>query len=196
MFAGMLLPLAAVVLLILIFRLGVSWPKHIRDRSRLWRLRGLVIAGLGAYAGLFFMPIFSSQDAFTLGLKKYAQANVDIPAIQAWLRTVDPKDCWGDRLDIRIDALSEAEQATWPEAIKSLKPPCIVNLYLDADRRPVVRLEWGGFDEAYGIVVGSIDWEIPETRLGREETTNESTFHKPDYTRPLAPGAYVWYDVY
>jgi len=194
-FMGMMLPLAGILLLILIFRLGVSWPKCIRDRRRLWKLRGLVIAALGLYGGLFFVRIWPSPDAFTLGLREYYGLNVDIPAIQTWLRTVDPEDCWGEQLTIRIDALPEAEQARWPEAIKAMKPACLVRLYLDADRRPVVRLEWGGFDEAWGIVIGSIDWEIPRTRLRREEMTEQSAFYeRADYVRPLAPGAYVWYD--
>lgn len=194
MLMGMLCPLAAILLLILFFRLSVSWSKHIADPKRRWILRGFVIVALALGIRLFFSPIWSSGEAFTLGLKEcYAHLNVDVPAIQAWLRTVDPEDCLGDRLRIRTDALPKAEQAKWPEAIKTLKPASEVRLYLDIDRRPVIRLDWGGADEGYGIVIGSSDWEIPERQPTREEMDEQSAFCKPRYTRPLAPGAYVWY---
>jgi hypothetical protein len=196
MFAGMLLPLAGIFLLILVFRLAVSWPRRMANRRRLWKLRGLVIGGLSLYAGLFFLPVFSSQDAFTLGLKKYAQSNVDVPTIQAWLKTVDPKDCMGDMLKIRVDALPDAEKAHWPEAIKSLKSG-LVSLHLDSERRPVVRLEWGGWDEAWGVMVGSAEMETPKTKLMRGDVIwRHALYERGHYTRPLASGVYVWYNVY
>jgi hypothetical protein len=86
---GMLLPFAAILLLILILRLSVTWSKRITDRKKRWKLRGLVIATLGLYGVVFVASIRSSGGQFTLGLQEYAQANVDVPAIQAWLRTVN-----------------------------------------------------------------------------------------------------------
>jgi hypothetical protein len=190
---GMLLPLAAILLLILLFRLCVTWSKRITDRKRRWMLRGLVIAILGLYGGVLRATIRSSGEAFTLGLQEYARANVDVPAIQAWLGTVDPRDCLGDMLKLNIETLPEAEQAQWPEAVRSLKPQ-LVSLHLDASRRPVVRLEWGGFDEEYGIVVGSLDTEVLKTRSTREDVTDPKVFHQYAHcTRPLAPGACVYY---
>jgi hypothetical protein len=184
---------AAVLLLILLFRLTVTWSKRITDRKRRWMLRGLVIALLGLYGGVFRATIRSSGEAFMLGLQEYARANVDVPAIQAWLRTVDPKDCLGDQLRIPIEAMSKAEQARWPEAIKSLKP-MEVGLYLDSARRPVVRLIWGGFDEDYGVVVGNVDMEVIGTQPAQAEATYPSAFYEhAHYMRPLAPCAYVYY---
>jgi hypothetical protein len=189
----MLFPLAAILLLILLLRLSFTWSKRIRDRKRCWMLRGLVIATLGLYGGVFRATIRSSGEAFTLGLQEYAQANVDVPTIQAWLQTVDARDCLGDQFRIPIEAMSEAEQARWPEAIKSLKP-MQVGLYLDSARRPVVRLIWGGFDEDYGVVVGSSDMEVLRTKLTPQESTAPNVFHEyAHYMRPLAPGAYVYY---
>lgn len=57
MHVSMMLPLAAILLVILMFRLAISWPKCIRARRRLWTLRGLVIVALGLYAGLFFVRL-------------------------------------------------------------------------------------------------------------------------------------------
>jgi hypothetical protein len=184
---------AAVLLLILLFRLSVTWSKRVTDRKRRWTLRVLVIAILGLYWGVFRVTIRSSGEAFTLGLQEYARANVDVPAIQAWLRTVDPKDCLGDQLLIPIEAMSRAEQAQWPEAIKSLKP-MQVGLYLDSVRHPVVRLIWGGFDEHYGVVVGNVDMEVIRTQPTQAEETYPNAFYEhAHYMRPLVPGAYVYY---
>jgi hypothetical protein len=196
MFAGMLLPFAAILVLVLIVRLSASWPKRIPDRKRLWKLRGLVLAGLGLYAGLFFVPIFSSQDAFTLGLRECVRTNGDIPAIQAWLRTVDPKDCVEDGVWRSMEGLTEAEQADWPKAILSLKPQRLC-LYLDANRRPVIRLSWSGWEESWGVVVGSVDLQMPKTQLMRGGPIGRrALYERGHYTRPVVPGAYVWYDVH
>jgi hypothetical protein len=71
-----------------------------------------VIVALALDLSLFFSPIWPSGEAFTLGLKEYyAGLNLDIPAIQAWLRTIDPKECLGGQLRMRIDVLPNAEQA-------------------------------------------------------------------------------------
>ena len=115
------------------------------------------------------------------------------PAIQAWLTTVDPKDCLGDMLKVRIEILSEAEQAQWPEAIRSLKPQ-LVSLHLDTSRHPVVRLAWDGFDQEYGIVVGSVDAEVFKMQPTQREVTDPNVFYQyAHYMRPVAPGAYVYY---
>jgi hypothetical protein len=119
---AMWLPVVAILLLVLIYRLTISWSKHIGDPKRRWKLRGLVLALLGLYAGLFFAAIRSSAEGLVLGLLRYGQTSVDVPAIQTRLKTIAPEDCLGDRLGIYIGGLPEAEQATWPQAVKSLKP--------------------------------------------------------------------------
>jgi hypothetical protein len=189
-----LLSLAGILLLILIFRLAVSWPKHMRDRKRLWRLQWLTVGSLALYAGVFFVPTWRSYDTFALGLRKYAQTNVDVTAIRAWLSTVDPKDCPGDEVWWPFAGLPEAEKARWPEAILSLKPN-LMRLYLDANHRPVVRLEWVGLSEIWGVVVGSVEMEIPKPKPARTEVVGGRTFREC-YERPLviAPGAYVWHE--
>ena len=191
---AMLLPLAGILLLILIFRLAVSWPKHMRDRKRLWRMQLLTVGSLVLYAGVFFVPTWRSYDTFALGLRKYAQTNVDVTAIRAWLSTVDPKDCSGDEVWWPFAGLPEAEKARWPEAILSLKPNRM-HLYLDANRRPVVRLKWVGLSDTWGVVVGSVEMEIPKPKPARTEVVGGRTFREY-YERPLviAPGAYVWHE--
>ena len=92
---AMLLPLAGILLLILVFRLAVSWPKHMRDRKRLWRLQLLTGGSLVLYASVFFVPTLRSHDTFVLGLRKYAQTNVDVTAIRAWLSTVNTERLFG-----------------------------------------------------------------------------------------------------
>ena len=175
---------AAVLVLILLFRLSVTWSKRISDRKKRWMLRGLAIAVLGLYWGVFRVTLRSSGDAFTLGLQEYARANVDVPAIQAWLRTVDPKDCLGDTLRVRIEGL--------PEAIKSLKPQW-ASLHLDTSRLPAVRFAWGGLDEEYGVVVASIGTDVLRTPPAQEEATDPNAFYQhAHYMRPLAPGACVY----
>lgn len=190
---GLLFPFAAILLLILVFRLSFTWSKRIADRKRRWKLRGLAIAALAFYGLVFFASFRSSGDKFTLGLQEYAQAHVDVPTIQTWLRTVNPEDCLGDMLRVHIESLPKAEQAQWPEAIQSLKPRQ-VSLHLDANHRPVVRLAWGGWDEEYGVVIARIDTKVFNTPAAQEETTDPNTFYQhAHYMRPLAPGACVYY---
>lgn len=190
---GLLFPFAAILLLILVFRLSFTWSKRITDRKRRWKLRGLAIAALAFYSLVFFASFRSSGDKFTLGLQEYAQAQVDVPTIQAWLRTVDPNDCLGDMLKMNIESLPEAEQAQWPEAIQSLKPRQ-ASLHLDANRRPVVRLAWGGWDEEYGVIIAHSDTKVFNTPAAQEETTDPNIFYQhAHYMRPLAPDACVYY---
>ena len=188
MCAGLLLPLAGIFLVVLVLRVALSWPKHILGRKRLRTLQGLALGSVVLYGGAFFMGLPRFGDTFVLGFRKYAQANVDVAGVRAWLSTVDPEDCPGNEVLMPPDGL--------PQAIRLLKPE-YMSLYLDANHRPVVRFGWARLDGAWGIVVGDAEMETPKPQPPRTEIVGGTTLREYDaYRLAIAPGAYVWHKMH
>jgi hypothetical protein len=87
------------------------------------------------------------------------------------------------------------ESTGWPLAIKSLRPHSL-ELHRDSANRPMVRLAWCGFDDAWGVAIGSEDMEIPKTQPPPPVKVGDRTFYEGgEYRLPLAPGVYVWRDI-
>jgi hypothetical protein len=102
----------------------------------------------------FFVPIESglrpSVRVFTYGFRDRITSKADIPAIRAWLRTLDKEDFrFGQRLS----------NDEWPVSLRRLKPPSVY-LCLDKNDNPFVRITWGGGFFHWGMVIGMEDMEI------------------------------------
>ena len=184
-------PVAAGCLLVLIERIALAWPRHIPDRKRLGRLRALVVFGLLAFAGLFFLPLPRSYDPFILGYRKYVRSHVNVPVMRMWLDTLDPNGWAGETVDLAY--LTEAERAGWPQAIVSSKPHKI-EFFPDAEGHLAVSLMWSSLDDAWGVEIGDTDMKIAKP-VPREEAATTAREHA-QYRLLLEPGAYVWHDVH
>lgn len=194
-YCAVLAPAALLCLVVLAARIGISWPKHIHHRRKLRTLRLVVIVGLVLYLALpFTMILPPGYKTFTWGFKKHAAVNADIPTIRSWLGTVDPKVCTGYMM-LMAD-LKQADRIDWPEAITRLDPQD-VTLTLDGNGHPVIHLGWGGLDVFYGLVVGSENMEIPRTkpRTKQKHISGRVFWDSGEYRLPVAPGAYVWYEI-
>jgi hypothetical protein len=191
---AMLLPPVLICLVLLAGRVAGSWPRHVADRRRLRRLRVATIVGLGGYL-ILGLPVFQPRDPslFMRGFGRYVQTYVDVPAIRAWLNTVDPNVCTGAMVELAI--VKDWKSTGWPLAIKSLRPDSL-ELHRDSANRPTVRLAWCGFDDAWGVAIGSEDMEIPKTQPPPPVKVGDRTFYEGgEYRLPLAPGVYVWRDI-
>jgi len=177
-----------------IVRLFVNWTKHTRMK------RLTIIAQIGIVTVLivlFFAPCFFPIDShlwvpgykpFTYHLRERMRTEADIPAIRSWLRTLSKEDCTGET--IRLPYTSNPLRRKWPGSIgwpKSLKifNPGYVELDLDKNSNPKVRLTWGGPPGHWGVEIGMEDMEIPPSDF--------SQFG--EYRLTLEPGVYVWYEL-
>jgi hypothetical protein len=189
----LLLPVAFASLVFLAVRMAVSWPKHIRSPKKLRAARLLAIAGLGLCLVLFFWPTWEpGYKTYTIGLKKYLQANADIPGIRAWISTVDPNTCTGKV--VRIRELDEKQKAQWPQPVMSLNPESVI-LCLDRNKYPAIRLGWSTLDAFWGVEIGPADMEIPSTLPPQPVQVGGSTMvEHGEYRLAVGPGIYVWHE--
>jgi hypothetical protein len=190
----LLLPLAGIFLLLVLARILVFWPGHVRDRKKLRKLQVGVILGLVIYLGLPFTGLLPpGYKTHTWGFRKHVGANVDVHAIQQWLGTVDPNACadgpaWTTEW--------RAQRADWPEPVMRMNPQS-VTLALDGEGRPTIRLAWSGLDEFWGLAVGHAQMEIPQTQARTKEVLpgGRVSYDNGEYRLPVAPGAYVWHNI-
>jgi hypothetical protein len=189
----------------LVIRMIISWPKHIRSRRRLWALRLLLVPGLLAYCAVWFTPLPPSpRRAFIRGFEKYMKGNVDVPAIQTWLSTLDPNVpsdlSLSEEGEFRVFPEEDTPPIPCPECILRLEPKHADLARLQSGRLHV-QLYWGAFWSAgRGLVVGDKEMEIPQTEppgwYYYPPDTREERIRIPGrYCSPLAPGAYVWYEI-
>ena len=182
---------AAFCLVVLLLRIIISWPKHIRNKRTLLLLRVFVIVGLSIYLLLPFAPIGpSGMRIYITGFRKYVEANADIEAIRGWLGTLKPEDC----VDYNSIVLSygstrsspkELEKQEWPEVIANLHPRYVI-LSLDDDEYPKVRLKWGsGLLGTWGLVVGNEKMPTPKSDLSPYG----------EYRQEIRKGSYIWYGI-
>ena len=127
--------------------------------------------------------------AMMYGFRDYARANVDVEAVQAWLKTLDPKICTG-QYNYELNSGCTIE-CWWPDAApwaKGVTPanPDFATLHLDEGGRPMIRIMWLGMfmSRDYGLVVGDEQMETPRPDF----------FGHREYRMPLAPGAWIWYE--
>jgi len=185
---------ALVCLLIMGYRMAISWPKHIPNGKTRWSLCAAVFVGFVVSLVSFFTPIAPpGYKGFIRGFREYARANVDVSAIRGWLGTLDPNVWDGDM--VFIDHTNPSEQANWPESITSLHPNYI-ELRRDSRNRQVLRIVWLAFDADWGVAIGSVDMEIPQTQPRQRRKEGRSVLWDPgEYRLPLVPGVYVWHGI-
>jgi hypothetical protein len=186
-------------LVVVVIRMIITWPRHIGSRPRVRRLRLLVVLGLLAYCALPYTPFaLRHKFSFMRGFEKYAKANVDISAIQAWLAEIDPNEF--DKDD--GDAWQKRHEA-------ALQLPAIARLAGDArlrvvvsgeeQGRPMVYLCWFSWLRgSWGVAVGHEDMEIPytESPFWHYDASGNKTYREHgEYRSQIAPGAYVWADL-
>ena len=178
-------------------RLGPGWR---------WTLVLLLVLWAAGAASPFLRLGPSGAMMRVWGFYRYARIKTDVPAIQAWLDTLDPNDCRDQSLEERIAPTARLNDPPkfipWPSCLLGLRSEHVYSRLLkDNDGRPMIRLCWGsGMAGTWGIVVGNKDMEIPKTQEpywkeyqsgGKQDRLREHG----EYRRPLAPGAYVWTDL-
>lgn len=200
------LPLPGICFLALIARVTVHWPRHIAGRKQLLVLQIVALIGPLAYLGLPFTWIGPpGYMTYTRGFRRYVQTNVDVPALRAWLGTVDPNIYGGVPIVVKVDedgnvkpmSVNTGEAVKLPGVVLRLRPH-YVRVLVEEGRRPAVRLTWGsGWLGTWGLTVGHEEMEIPETQLRTKEILpgGRVIFNDGEYRLPLAPGAYVWHNI-
>ncbi len=117
---------------------------------------------------------------FAHGVITHLDIQTDVDGIQTWVASLQPSDCvnpprdGGPRL-----YLAREDQ---PKALQ--RQTGTVNLELDVEGRPSVRLTWnGGRAGTWGLVIGHKDMKAPPSGPGMYD---EQRFE-------LRPGIYFWY---
>jgi hypothetical protein len=184
-------------LAVLCVRLFVTWPRRIRGLRRLlaaWFAAAVVLVACVVLSFVTLGPGYKSQ---TRGFRRYIQARADVPAMQAWLDTIDPNTCDGLWIDVAGTPSAGSPTVSFPALMLDLKPRH-VQLSLDVAKRPMVRLQWGsGLLGTWGLTVGHEEMPIPKTQPREKQTLpNGQVFYNPgQYRLPLTGGAYVWHDI-
>ncbi len=119
--------------------------------------------------------------SFAHGVIAHLEIQTDVDAIQTWVASLQPSDC----LDVPHDGhrgryLTREDQ---PRALQ--RQTGDVNLELDADGRPSVRLTWFGVGKSgtWGLVIGHKEMKTPPSEA---DMYGEQRFN-------LRPGIYFWY---
>lgn len=178
---GALIAVAAVYLPALTVFTALRW-RRLTGRER--RLRLFVVAVCAALVASFALVFTGATpapfDMFLRGFARYAKVRADIPAIQSWLGTLDP----GEYSDGR-------GYMTEKQFVGSEQPPCVARLHPKLAKvepndkgRLILRMTWGGgFAGHWGIEVGDKTMEPP--------ADSEAIGYQP-----LAPGAWIWSELY
>ncbi|MCJ7673706.1 MAG: hypothetical protein MUO33_00970 [Sedimentisphaerales bacterium] len=191
----LMLPVICVIIIICfltgIVRLLVNWKNHTRKKKL------IIVAEIGmslVFITLFFAPFFIPEDSnirwpgykpFTYGFRDRIRSKVDVKNIRDWLKTLSKEDCTGETIRLGYD--SYPFKSKWPDSIdwpKSLKVfnPGYIELDLDENGNPKVRLTWGGPPGHWGVEIGMKDMEIPASDFSQYG----------EYRLPVEPGVYVW----
>ncbi len=159
-----------------------NWRRYTRRKKLIKSLQiGIPFVFVASLIMSIFTPIEThlwqpGYKPFTHGFRDRIRSRADIPAIRAWLRTLSKEDYTGENFI--------APQSKFPESFKVLKPR-YVNLDMDKNGNPKVRLTWGGGFGHWGIEIGMEDMEIPPSDFSDYR----------EYRLPLEPGAYVWHEL-
>jgi len=173
-------------------RLISNWNIY-TNKKRLIRITQIGISIL--VITVLSLPLFISIELyspgykpFTYGFRDRIRSKADIEDIRNWLKTLSKEDCTGKIIDIRSYSFPYKSKWTssikWPKSLKVFNPG-YVNLDLDENDNPKVRLTWGGPFAHWGVEIGMEDMKIPPSDFGRYG----------EYRLPLEPGVYVWYEL-
>ena len=159
-----------------------NWKRYTRRKRLIKTLQiGIPIIFIASLIMSIFTPIEThlwqpGYKPFTHGFKERIRSEADIEDIRDWLRTLSKEDYTGENFI--------APQSKFPESFKVLKPR-YVNLDMDKNGNPKVRLTWGGGFGHWGVEIGMEDMEIPPSDFSQDG----------EYRLPLQPGAYVWHEL-
>lgn len=185
-------PTVMIILLVPFFFIGVSfvvigslrafanWNRYTRKKRVIRTTKiGISIFLITIYFLALFIPIqlySPGYKHFTYGFRDRMRSKADIESIRDWLKRRRKEEPTGD--NVRFISYG------WPKSVKVLKPR-YVNLDLNQNGNPKVRLTWGGGFGHWGFEIGMEDMEIP--------TSDFSQFG--EYRLPLEPGVYVWHEL-
>ena len=175
-------------------RLLINWKRYTRKKIFIRTTQiGISILLITLFIIDLFTPISLNLGGpgykpFTYGFRERMRSKADIPAIRDWLKTLSKEDCTGRTIDLFSDP--DSFKSYWPDSIewpKSLKVfnPHYVNLELDENGHPKVRLTWGGVLGHWGVEIGMEDMKIPPSDFSRWG----------EYRLPVEPGVYVWHEI-
>jgi len=185
-------PTVMIILLVPFVVIGASFVvigalRLLFDRNRYTRKKrliritqiGILILLITIYFLALFIPIqlySPGYKPFTYGFRERMRSKADIEDIRDWLKRRDKREPTGDT--VRYISYG------WPKSVKVLKPR-YVNLDLDENGNPKVRLTWGGGFGHWGVEIGMEDVETPPSDF--------SQFG--EYRLPLEPGVYIWHEL-
>jgi len=191
-------PALAGCLVVLVYRMIRTWPKHIAKEGRLWLLRLGVLAGLVTLLVVPFTPLRPpGRPGYAHGFRRYVLGKVDIVEVQAWLSTLGADVC--KHGPFRVQRGEEGpvwpDTADWPPSLTRLDP---IQAYfrMTADRRLTIRLTWVVPGESWGIEIGPADMLIPKSQpRTRDHNFKQVVWNDGEYRLRMGPGAYVWEEI-
>jgi len=161
-------------------RAFINWNRYTRKKRVIRTAQiGISILLITIYFLALFIPIqlySPGYKPFTNGFRERMRSKADVEAIRDWLKRRGKREPTSDTF--RFISYG------WPKSVKALNPS-YVNLDLDENGNPKVRLHWGGPFGHWGVEIGMEDMDIPASDFGRFG----------EYRLPLEPGAYVWHEL-
>lgn len=140
----------------------IRWWKKCNWKGKLVSIAEIVVPVV--FVVLFMVPFFVPAEsklrfanrAFTYGFRDRVESKADIPAIRAWLKTLNPEDYFehGDRVP----------RDEWPESLKVLNPG-IVHVLADKNGNFQTRFMWGGAIFHWGLTIGVEEFRVPTSEL-------------------------------
>jgi hypothetical protein len=177
----------------------IVWRKRIESRRRFIAAALSLSIVLVVWIALPFMGLWPpGYEPFTSGFREYVRANVNLAVVREWLNAQDPNLFTGRMIEVADPIRFTScwpDTVVWASAITQLNPH-YVQLDKTETGRPKIRLTWGGALGHWGVEIGPEDMPIPETLPRRRNVIYGQVFwDEGEYRLPLAPGAYVWYEI-
>lgn len=149
-----------------VWRLVSGWK---RQSQRMKALIAVEIAIPVVFVLLFVLPLSGlcrlplwPASPHICGFRDRIMSKADIPAIRAWLETLEKDDDGQFSHDLPREG--------WPKSLKALKAPA-VRVWPDQNGNPYVMIIDGGGFHHWGATIGFQDMVIPESDLRSEYDT-------------------------
>lgn len=160
-----------------IWRLASGWRRHSQRKKALLAVEIsipvlFVLLFVMQFLGPHRLQLWPDAGPFLYGFRDRIRSKADIPAIRAWLKTLDE--------DYYIPHSNRLPREKWPKSLKALKPPRVI-VAPDKNRNPRVLITWGG---------GFMHWRVD---IGIEGMVTTEFDSDPSYASWLVvePGVYV-----
>ncbi|MHC4062774.1 MAG: hypothetical protein ACYSW0_16695 [Planctomycetota bacterium] len=150
-----------------VWRLFSGWKRHSQRKKALITVE---IAIPVVFVLLFVLPLSGLSFRLPLwpasphicGFRDRIRSKADIPAIRAWLKTLEKDEDGQFSHDL--------PREKWPKSLKSLKPPKF-RVWPDQNGNPLLELVDGAGFEDWGATIGFQDLVIPESELNSQYYT-------------------------